>query len=203
MSLTGFNNEFNDARTREAWRQIASACRQAYVTAVIGTGVFHEGHSHIQSRIYSCSGELIGTQEKLVPTESERTWFRPGDELRVFKHRGLSFGCLICNDLWVSPGLGPYPDPRLSRQLGEKGAQMIFHSCLSGSDPEYAEYHDANLRLRAKESGCYIITANAALEDGAPVNSPTGVVTPNGSWLTKCPLEGEQSFAVDLDLEID
>lgn len=198
MSLTGYNNEFSDTRTQEAWQQIATACRQSYVTAIIGTGARTDGHSYIQSRIYTDEGNLLGTQEKLIPTEKDREWCRPGEELRVFNYNNLDFGCLICNDLWVTPGAGPYPDHRLSYQLSQKGARVIFHSVNSGCDPFFAEYHNANLKVRAKESGCYIVTVNAASFNG-PINAPSGVVSPDGEWLTKCDLQGENSFTFDLD----
>ena len=200
MSLTGYNNEFSDQRTQEAWQQIATACRQSYVTAIIGTGTRTDGKTYIQSRIYTDEGALLGTQEKLIPTEKDREWCRPGDELRVFQHNGIDFGCLICNDLWVTPGTGPYPDHRLSYQLGQKGARVIFHSVNSGCDPFYSEYHNANLRLRARESGCYIFTVNAASKNG-PINAPSGVVSPDGEWLTKCPLQGEETYTFEFDPE--
>ena len=82
MSLTGYNNGFSTTRTEEAWKQIAAACRQSYVTAVVGTGVRPNGYVNIQSRIFSDEGSVLGSQEKLVPTESDRVWCRPGDELR-------------------------------------------------------------------------------------------------------------------------
>lgn len=200
MSLTGYNNDFSDARTAEAWRQIALACRQSYVTAIIGTGARNDGRTYIQSRIYTGAGELLGTHEKLVPTEGDRKWCRPGEELRTFKDHGVTFGCLICNDLWVTPGCGPYPDPRLSYQLGQRGVQIIFHSANSGGDQRYFQYHEANLKLRALESKCYIVTANAAVPNGR-VNAPSGVVSPEGTWLIQCPLEGEHTFAFDLEIE--
>jgi predicted amidohydrolase len=200
MSLTGYNNDFSDSRTEEAWQQIAAACRNSYCTAIIGTGARMEGNSYIQSRIYDAHGELLGTHEKLVPTEKDRQWCRPGEELRTFEGNGITFGCLICNDLWVSPGSGPYPDVRLSYQLGKKGAQVIFHSINSGTDPDYREYHEVNLRLRAREAGVYIVTANAASE-GSPINAPSGVISPDGEWLVKMPLTGEHVY--NFDLEID
>jgi len=202
MSLTGYNNDFSDVRTAEAWKQIAAACRQSYVTAIIGTGARVDGTAYIQSRIYTGEGKLLGTQEKLVPTEADRQWFRPGDELRVFNHKGLTFGCLLGNDLWVAPGFGPYPDPRLTYQLSKRGAEVIFHSVHSGPQRLYLPYHDINLRLRAIESNCYIVTANAAVSEGL-VNAPTGVMSPKGEWVVQCPLGGEQTFTYDLEMDTE
>jgi len=202
MSLTGYHGEFSQKAATSAWRQIATACRQAYVTALIGTGVRADGATHIQTRIESDEGKLLGTHEKLVPTSGDRKFCQPGEELRVFTYRDITFGCLICNDLWVTPGCGPFPDPRLAYQLGKKGAQVIFHSINSGADQSYTAFHESNLALRAKESSLYIVTANAADPDG-PVNASTGVVTPSGQWMVQVPREGEHIYAVDIELDAD
>ncbi len=201
MSLTGYHPNFGDAR--DAWAQIATACRQRYTTAIIGTGAHVDGKSYIQSRVISDAGDLLGTYEKIVPTKSERAWCRPGESLPTFASFGVKFGCLICNDLWVTPGCGPYPDPRLSYQLGQKGVQVIFHSVNSGTSEIHRPYHESNLSLRAMEAGVFIATANAASRNGHSVNAPTGIVAPNGEWLVRCPLEGEHVYSYDLDLDQD
>lgn len=202
MSLTGYHGEFSEKAARTAWDQIAEACRQNYVTAIVGTGCRENGHIYIQSRIFGDNGEVLGTHEKLVPTAEDREFCRPGEELRVFENGGLQFGCLICNDLWVAPGCGPYPDPRLCYQLGKKGAQAVFQSMHSGTESTYAPYHDSNLLLRARESGFYIFTSNAA-DAKAPLNAATGVISPQGEWVEKCPLRGEHTYTYDLVLEGD
>lgn len=201
MSLTGYRSEFDDERTREALKQIAVACRQSYVTAIIGTGAHIEGHTYIQSRIYTDEGKLLGTHEKIVPTEADRKWCRQGEELRVFEHRGITFGCLICNDLWVTPGCGPYPDPRLTYQLAKRGAQVIFHSIHSGHSQIHTAYHESNLALRAREGDLFIVTANAAVPEGHSVNAASGVMSPEGEWLVQCPREGEHKFVYDIDVD--
>lgn len=200
MSLTGYHGDFDQEKAKAAWRQIAEACRLAYVTAFVGTGVHTDEGTFIQTRIKTDAGKLLGTHEKLVPTEGDRAFCTPGSELRVFKQNGLTFGCLICNDLWVTPGCGPYPDPRLAYQLGRKGAQIIFHAVNSGGDQRYTAYHESNLALRALESGLYIVTANAVPPEGA-VNAASGVVSPEGEWLIQAPREGEQQYTFDIELD--
>lgn len=199
MSLTGYHGKFNDKTARAAWRKIATACRMAYVTAVVGTGAKEDGATYIQSRIYTDEGLLLGTHEKLVPTTGDLSFCRAGEELRTFEYRGVIFGCLICNDLWVTPGCGPFPDPRLSYQLGQRGARIIFHSIHSGTSAAHQAYHESNLALRAMEAGVHIVTANAA-DSGGPVNAHTGLVSPEGQWLVRCPATGEHVFAYDIDL---
>ena len=200
MSLTGYNNDFSTSKTEAAWDEIAVKCRQSYTGAIIGTGARHGDHTHIQSRIYSDEGELIGTHEKLVPTQSEREWCRPGEELRTFEFKGVRFGCLICNDFWVTPGAGPYSDRRLSHKLSKEGVQVIFLSVNSGTDPKYSAWHEENLKLRAQEGGFYVVTANAAYDTGDN-NCPTGIMAPNGEWLVKQPQSGESVLTFDLELD--
>ncbi len=202
MSLTGYHGEFSNKATRKAWEQISAACRQSYAVALIGTGCKEEEGTFIQTRIYDKAGELIGTHEKLVPTSGDREFCRAGEELRLFDNNGLQFGCLICNDLWVTPGCGPYPDPRLAHQLGKRGAQLLFHSVNSGSSAIHTQYHESNLALRALESKFPICTANAADPEG-PVNCLTGVMSPEGEWLVECPREGEHTYTYDLEIDVD
>lgn len=201
MSLTGYNNDFSDSRTAEAWKEISTACRKSYTTALVGTGARSEGHTFIQTRIFGDDGKVLGTHEKLVPTEEDRSWVRAGEELRTFSVGELSFGCLIGNDLWVAPGFGPYHDPRLSYQLGQKGTRVIFHSACTGTDPAYSEYYESNLRLRAREANAYIVTINTTPEDGGTLNVPSGVMGPEGEWRYKAEPTGEHTFVYDLEIE--
>ena len=134
-----------------------------------------------------------------MPTKSDRDWCTPGGELRTFKKNGFSYGCLCGNDFWVAPGMGSYIDRRLTYQLGERGARVLFHSVDSGTDARYRDYYESNLKLRAWESKCFVFTANAAPESGE-LNAPSGVITPNGEIVHECPRSGEHVYHYDLDL---
>ena len=75
MSLTGYHGEFSETATRAAWRQIAKACRHAYVTAIIGSGAREDGATYIQSRIYGDHGKptyYVGEQEDATELETLR-----------------------------------------------------------------------------------------------------------------------------------
>lgn len=202
MSLTGYHGNFSDAALEEAFRAIADACRTHERTALIGTGFRDESATYIQTRIFGPTGALVGTYEKQIPTIVDRPVFTPGTRLPVFSADGWSYGCLICNDMCVTPGWGPYSDPRLSYQLGQLGVHLIFHSVNSGGDQRYRAFHESNLSLRAMESKVYIVTVNAACEAG-PVNSGSGVMGPDGEWLIQCPYSGEHVFEYDIDLDVD
>ncbi len=200
MCLTGWHGGFSQKSAERAWEEIAEACRKRYTTAIFGTGCQENGAIYNQARVISDAGELIGTQDKLVPTKDERAWCHPGEELQVFEHGEFRFGCLVGNDLWVAPGLGAYPDPRLSFRLSERGAQVIFHCAHTGADPSYSAYYESNIVLRAKESGCFIVSANAATGTGK-VNAQTGIVAPEGVWVSACARQGEQVCHADVEVE--
>jgi predicted amidohydrolase len=199
-SLSGYHGEFRQQEVDDALQEIAVACREYQITALISTGMHVDDGIQIQVRIYGQEGEFLGNHAKMVPTSGDRTWCIPGNELRVFHHNGITFGCLICNDLWVTPGCGPYPDPRLTYQLGQLGAQVVFHAINSGFAPQYLPYHESNLALRANESGFPIITSNAVVGMN-PVNCGSGVMGANGEWLVRANSVGEGAFVFDLTLK--
>ena len=199
MSLTGYHGAFCQDEADRALAGIAEACAEHGVTALVGTGWKERGETYIQARIYSERGELIGTHSKMVPTCGDRKWCAPGKDLNTFEHRGLVFGVLICNDLWVTPGCGPYVDPRLCYQLGQRGVDIVFHAVNSGAAPEYVPYHESNLQLRARESGFYIATANAAKGD-KPVNCSSGIVDPTKERMLRVDRRGERRYIADVVL---
>ena len=202
LSLHNALAAFTQQEREEAWAEIAKTCGEAQKMAFIGTWAQQGGETTIQTRIYSKEGTLFGTYDKMVPTRDDRKECVPGKSLHLFEHKGVPFGTLICNDLWVTPGFGSTPDPRLTYQLGEKGAKVIFHAICSGSDQTYTAYHESNLLLRALESKVYICTANIADPRG-PVNAASGVVGPDGTWLIQAPREGEQVYTFDLRIPIE
>ena len=199
MSLSGYHGRFGQDEVDRALAGIALACAVHGVTALVGTGVKIGERTFIQQRIYAETGDLVGFHSKMVPTSGDRKWCAPGAELKTFERHGLIFGVLICNDLWVTPGCGPYPDPRLCYQLGQRGARVVFQAINSGSSAIHIPYHESNLALRARESGFHIITANAARGD-EPVNCSSGVMGPSGEWLTRVDRVGEHAYIADIEI---
>jgi len=202
LSLTGYHGNFDDDDVRGALEQIATAAREHGIAVIVGTGWREDGATYIQTRAYQGDGTLLGTHEKMVPTglegvSGDRKWCTPGRTLRTFTWRGVTCGMLICNDLWVTPGGDPHPDPRLAYQLGKMGAQIVFHAINSGSDQRYLAWHESNLSVRALESKFHVATANAADMD-RPINCSTGVMGRNGEWITRVDRLGEGRYLATL-----
>ena len=193
MALTGYHDRFDKARRNQLVKLVREAAAAGKVTVMLGCGDKRGGKVYNEVLVIGGDGRLIGRHAKIVATNGDRKWSVPGTRLKIFRDRGLTFGCLICNDLWVTPGCGPYPDPRLTLQLANKGARVVFHSIHSGRSKMHTPYHESNVMLRAREGGLYIATANASQPTG--VNCATGVMGPDCEWVIRCNRRGRQ-FAV-------
>ena len=200
MALTGYHGRFDKRARDELMDRIAAGCLAGGVTAVVGAGDKRRGRCYNEQVVIGGNGRILGRHAKYVPTSGDRKWSVAGRRLRIFADRGLSFGCLICNDLWVTPGCGSPSDPRLTRRLARRGARAIFHSVNSGADARYVPYHESNLSLRAREGKLFIATANAA-KAGRSVNCATGIVNPEGDWVVRCRRRGRQFAVADITVE--
>jgi predicted amidohydrolase len=68
-------------------------------------------------------GELIGIQEKLHPTKSERELgILSGHEAKIFDINGIKFSALICADILY---------PEICRVVGLKGAEIVLNPVIS------------------------------------------------------------------------
>src|SRR5690606_9912585 len=118
-ALTSSRAIYTNRQIRERLDRIRQRCHDARVTAIVGTTMKEEEqgkHRLNMVKIFSDRGDILGEYRKIVLTTRDQVekLFISGDRLPVFTHHGLRFGVLICNDLWVTPGCGPAPDPRLS-----------------------------------------------------------------------------------------
>ena len=114
-------------------------------------------------------------------------------------------GGLICNDLWANPQCTPMPDPHLSQQLAQMGAQIVYHAVNGGRDgSEWSEvawrYHEANLRMRARAGRLWVVTVDNCHPAHLPCSAPSGVIDPNGSWACQTAPQGEQFFVQTITL---
>ncbi|KPK85745.1 MAG: hypothetical protein AMJ81_02955 [Phycisphaerae bacterium SM23_33] len=199
MALTGYHGRFDKALRNELMARLCAACAAASVTAIVGAGDRRRGRTYNEQVVIGADGRIVGRHAKMMLTRGDRRWSAPGERLRVFRDRGLAFGCLICNDLWVTPGTGVPRDPRLTYQLARRGAEVIFHSVHSGQDRRYIPFHESNLALRAREGKLFIAVANAAARPA--VNCASGVVGPDGQWLIRCRRRGRQFAVTDIAIE--
>jgi predicted amidohydrolase len=190
-ALSGYTGGFDPKEVREAFEEVRRLCKEAGVIGLIGTCWQEDaGKPHNQIRIVDRNGELAGRYAKTCLTYSDAKEYAPGGFPLVHDVGGIRIGTLICNDLWVTPGYTDGPNPHLTLQQARAGAQAIFHSVNSGSDPRYRAYHESNQALRAVEAKCPIVVVNAAVAAGE-VNCASGVVLPNHEVAHQLPRKGE------------
>ena len=195
-ALSGYYDGFDQDEVSAAFDEVCDLCREAEITALIGTcwkepqGVFNE------IRIVDREGRLAGRYAKICLTRGDAKQFEVGTFPLVHEAAGLKFGTLICNDLWVTPGFSDGPNPHLTLKQASAGAQMIFHAVNSGSNQNYREYHESNLKVRSAEAGCPIVVVNAAREE--PINCASGVVD-GFEYAVQLPRQGELIRTVEFE----
>jgi hypothetical protein len=89
--------------------------------------------------------------------------------------------------------------------LARQGARIVFHAVNGGRDgSEWSavawRYHEANLRMRARAGGIWIVTVDSCHPMDLPCSAPSGVVAPSGDWLCQVEPQGERFFVHDIYL---
>jgi len=205
-SLSGYTSNFNQDELALCLDSVVSKAASLSVGLALGT-CFHEsnGLCYNQIRVYSADGEYQGFHAKilrcspLVEGDANEMKEFATTPLRAFRLKGKAFGCLVCNDLWATPGWTTSPNPYLAWQLKKLGAAFILHAVNSGSDQKCRPFHESNLSLWASALELPIVTVNAVPDHGE-ANASSGVLAPGGRWLLKIPAKGEKFFCSDIDV---
>lgn len=211
-SLSGYTHDFNQALTEKELARITLKASEIGLAMALGT-CFKEddGKVYNQIRLYEKDGSYVGFHAKYLrcgtmsqPTSGEINEYAE-KEPEVFQLCGMTVGCLICNDLWANPMCTPMPDSHLTQKLSDMGAKIILHAVNGGrGDDEWRtvvrNYHESNLRMRAKAGNLWIVTVDSSFPETLPTSSPCGVIAPDGSWAHKVNGHGEQMFTYAIDL---
>jgi predicted amidohydrolase len=212
-SLSGYTHEFDVPATIEALGRVTAHARERSVGLALGTCfVEDDGRRYNELRFYRPDGEYLGFHSKILRCGSvdgrsagEINDYAAGD-LGVFPWRdGFDIGGLICNDMWANPACTPMPDPHLSQQLSAMGARIIFHAVNGGRKGDdwsrrVWQYHESNLRIRARAGKVWIVTADSATPENLPCSAPSGVIDPSGEFVCRTEMKGEQFFVQTLTL---
>ncbi len=214
-SLSGYTGEFDQDVLEEMLRKIVARARKGKLSLALGT-CFHDAgdqNCYNQIRFYDGDGVHLGSHCKILLCKSlTRSGDRSIDEsfsskpLSAFQFKGIAIGALICNDLWANPGCTPMPDPHLTQQLSGLGVKIVFHAVNGGRSPdEFSrvvawQYHESNLRMRARAGGLWIVTVDNCYPEDQQCSAPSGVVNPDGDWVCRAPSMGERFFAHTIEL---
>jgi len=212
-SLSGYNSSFDGISVSKATNRLAEHAKDLGVGLLLGT-CYKESHRAVsfpyrlrsrddslrptiqefcfnQVRVYTPDGRYLGRHSKIqmwnwphFPGVGEEQVFATS-ALRTFHWNGITFGVLICNDLWGA--LWSRQPENLAYRLWEMGAEIIFHAVYAGfSKLGPNSYLESYQSMFAKVFNLPIVTAHAA--------DPTrSVLCQSGVWNG----EGERLCAVD------
>jgi predicted amidohydrolase len=194
-ALTGYYGDLIPKYTAEqladAEGQVAAACRDAGVNAVVGTPTRDGDKLYNSAVVIDPTGKVIERYHKVQLAES---WPTPGDHLSVFKVDGVSCCCIVCHD-------ERYPE--LVRLPVLAGARVVFYlSHESGirAENKVGPYR-AQIQARAVENTVYVVHANApANEDATGSHGQSRLVAPDGNVIQEASIFGEETVAGTLDL---
>jgi predicted amidohydrolase len=196
-ALTGyFDNAYMNAISAEqlaaAEREVADACREHGVYAIVGTPTRNADRLYNSAIVISPSGEVFARYHKVQLAES---WPTAGSELLVFRIDGVPASIIICHD-------ERYPE--LVRLPVLAGARIVFYlSHESGLDKEskLGPYR-AQIQARAVENSVYVVQANApANADATGSHGQSRLVAPDGNLIEEASMFGEDVLIATLDLK--
>ncbi len=214
-SLSGYTHEFDQSAVDAALEPLLAKAKDAGLALALGTCYTEpdDGKCYNQVRFYDVDGTYRGFHSKTLlcgsmttPSVGEINHYatRP---LRTFKIKGITVGGLICNDLWANPGCTPMPDPHLTQQLADAGARIIFQAINGGrdggemSENVYWHFHETNQRLRARAGKLWLVTADNCAPTTIPCSAPSGVINPDGRWVTQAARQGEEVVIYTIQLD--
>jgi predicted amidohydrolase len=186
-------------RQEEALATIQSSARRHSVAAVVGMEWESPLGLHNVAFVIQRDGTIDGYQPKnQIPVE-EAPYYVPEGARRLFEIDGVPFGITICHEGWR------YPES--VRWSATRGAQLIFHPQLTGSDqtgptlerwgdPD-APYYEKAMIARAVENTVYFASVNYAMRYQ---ESATTLLGPDGDRLAHVPYGQEQLLVHDIDL---
>ncbi|MBC7897326.1 MAG: carbon-nitrogen hydrolase family protein [Cytophagaceae bacterium] len=191
--------EFNEADEARALRAIRGWAREHGIAVIAGMEHIAPAGRQIAAVVIDANGDVLGMQTKnqLDPTEEPN--YVPGTTRRVFDVGGLTFGVAICHEGWR------YPET--VRWAATRGAQVVFHPQLTGSDTSGPRldtwgavgnpYYEKAMMMRSRENTIYFASVNYGVRFQ---ESATSLIAPSGECQAHLPY-GEPGLLVqDLDL---
>ena len=179
------------------------------LSIVIIVPVFEKDESgHYNSvAVIDADGSLLPTYRKVhIPHDPlfyEKSYFSPGEEIRVYDTRHARFAALICYDQWF---------PEAARVAALGGAQIIFYPTAIGwikgeEEPEEGDWHDAwetVQRGHAIANSVYVAAANrVGCEEDLVFWGSSFVCDPFGKILARAGSSAEEVLVVELDLAMN
>ena len=184
---------------QNARQRVMTCAKNNNICVILPMEWYEEGKLMNVAFVISPEGKLLGCQTKNQLDPSEDKIYTPGDKRTLFDVNGLRFGIAICHEGWR------YPET--VRWAAVRGAQVVFHPHLCGSDyggnslKEWGAkdnpYYEKAMICRALENNIYFASVNFAMEFQ---DSATTIVSPTGKCMAHQNYGEEGILYADLDL---
>ena len=191
---------FDRDEQERSLRLAAEWARRHDLAVILGIERISEAGRQIAACVIDASGEILGFQTKNQLDPSEDAFYAPGTTRRVFEIAGVRLGIAICHEGWR------YPET--VRWAAVRGARIVFHPQLTGSDRDGAvptewgaptgPYYEKAMMMRALENTIYFASVNYAL---LFPESATSLVDPSGRCQAYLPYGQEGLLVQPIDVE--
>jgi predicted amidohydrolase len=186
-------------RQQQALEEIQAAAKRYGVAVVVGMEWESAVGLHNVAFVVARDGAVQGYQAKNQIPPEEEPYYVPDGRRRLFEVDGVPFGITVCHEGWR------YPES--VRWSAVRGAQVVFHPQLTGSDragvtidrwgdPD-SPYYEKAMVARSVENTVYFASVNYAMRYQ---DSATSLLGPDGDCLAWVPYGQEQLLVHDIDL---
>ncbi|HEV2528424.1 MAG TPA: carbon-nitrogen hydrolase family protein [Thermomicrobiales bacterium] len=192
---------YDHAVQEQVLRRIAALAGQLDVAVILPMEWASDAGQLNLAWVIDRTGTVVGHQAKnqIAPSEDPFYVADPSGARRVFTLDGVPFGITICHEGWR------YPEA--TRWLARRGAQIVFHPQMTGSDdhgivparwadPD-APYYEKAMIARTVENSIYFASVNYAV---AHQESATCIVGPDGDLVRAAPYREAALLIHDVDL---
>lgn len=189
----------DQSRQVQILERVRAAARRHGVATIIGMEWETGAGMHNVAFVISRDGEVQGYQAKNQIPPQEEPFYVPDGRRRLFDIDGVPFGIAICHEGWR------YPET--VRWAAVRGARVVFHPQLTGSDHTGATisrwgdpdspYYEKAMIARGIENTVYFASINCAMRYQ---ESATSLLGPEGELLGHIPYGEEQLMVYDIDV---
>jgi len=170
---------FDRTQQERALQAVAQWARTYAVATILGMERHTEAGRQIAAFVIDARGQIQGCQTKNQLDPTEDRFYVPGHARQLFEVNGTKFGVAICHEGWR------YPET--VRWAAMRGARIVFHPQLTGSDREGVRltewgsaggpYYEKAMMMRSIENTIYFASVNYAMRFQ---ESATSLIDPSG-----------------------
>jgi predicted amidohydrolase len=193
-------SDFDPTQQERALQAVAQMARTYAVATILGMERHTDVGRQIAAFVLDAKGQIRGYQTKNQLDPTEDPYYVPGTTRRIFEINGVKFGIAICHEGWR------YPET--VRWAAVRGAKIVFHPQLTGSDREGVRltewgaaggpYYEKAMMMRSRENTIYFASINYAVRFQ---ESATSLIAPSGECQAYLPYGQEGVLVQKINIE--